>query len=51
MMFPDHKDPAGRIIIAQDVTEKTQVDGGDGKLRDYRRDEGGLGLIKDRGAG
>ncbi|MDR2693614.1 MAG: hypothetical protein LBB74_05300 [Chitinispirillales bacterium] len=35
--FPDHKDPADRIIIAQDVTEKTPIISSDRNFHDYRR--------------
>jgi len=36
-IFPDHKDPTDRIIIAQAITEKTPIISSDRKFHDYRR--------------
>jgi len=36
-LFPDHKDPTDRIIIAQAITEKTPLISSDRKFNDYKR--------------
>jgi len=36
-LFPDHKDPTDRIIIAQAITEKTPLVSSDRKFNDYRQ--------------
>jgi len=36
-LFPDHKDPTDRIIIAQAITEKTPLISSDRKFHEYRR--------------
>jgi len=36
-LFPDHKDPTDRIIIAQAITEKTPIISSDRKFHDYER--------------
>jgi len=36
-LFPDHKDPTDRIIIAQAITEKTPIISSDRKFNDYKR--------------
>jgi PIN domain nuclease of toxin-antitoxin system len=36
-LFPDHKDPTDRIIIAQAITEKTPLVSSDRKFNEYRR--------------
>jgi len=35
-VFPDHKDPTDKIIIAQAITEKTHLISSDRKFHDYR---------------
>ncbi|GBU22770.1 hypothetical protein R80B4_02682 [Fibrobacteres bacterium R8-0-B4] len=35
-LFPDHKDPTDKIIIAQAITEKTPIISSDRKFHDYR---------------
>jgi len=36
-LFPDHKDPTDRIIIAQALAEETPIISSDRKFNDYRR--------------
>jgi PIN domain nuclease of toxin-antitoxin system len=36
-LFPDHKDPTDRIIIAQAITEKMPLVSSDRKFHDYKR--------------
>jgi len=36
-LFPDHKDPTDRIIIAQAITEKIPIISSDRKFHDYKR--------------
>jgi PIN domain nuclease of toxin-antitoxin system len=36
-LFPGHKDPTDRIIIAQAITEKTPIISSDRKFHNYRR--------------
>jgi len=36
-LFPDHKDPTDRIILAQAITEKTPIISSDRKFNDYKR--------------
>jgi PIN domain nuclease of toxin-antitoxin system len=36
-LFPDHKDPTDRIIIAQAITEKTPLVSSDRKFHEYKR--------------
>jgi len=36
-IFPDHKDPTDRIIIAQAITEKIPIVSSDRKFHDYKR--------------
>jgi PIN domain nuclease of toxin-antitoxin system len=45
-LFPDHKDPTDRVIIAQAITEKTPIISSDRKFQDYRRH--GLNLVFNR---
>jgi len=35
-LFPEHKDPIDRIIVAQAITERTPIISGDRKFHDYR---------------